>query len=153
MSLQLVEAGRLQYPLLNLAEWLEPRKAEYQDNLFHLSLDGDFNHWIAFMAKCMEEQARVAVSRIDALLSERERILQIVRKAVSRGGTSFKVADELISFPIIDVPWVADRHGITYQSANSAVNVLVGLGVLTETRRSGRTRKIFYSREVLRHLQ
>ena len=153
MTLQLLEAGRLKYPLLNLAEWLEPRKSEYQDNLFNTTLDGNFGHWIGFIATCMEAQAKVAVSRIDALLGERERILETVRDAGSRGGTPFKVADELISFPIIDVPWVAQRHGITYQSANAAVNLLVSLGVLTEMRRSGRTRKIFYSREVLRHLQ
>jgi Fic family protein len=152
MSLQLLEAGRLQYPLLNLAEWLEPRKAEYQDQLFQLSLDGDFDRWVAFMATCIEAQSGVAVERIHALLGARDRILETVRAAGSRGGTAFKIADELIAFPLIDVPWAADRYGITYQSANSAVNSLVRLGVLTEMRRSGRTRKVFYSQEVLRHL-
>jgi Fic family protein len=153
MSLQLLEAGRLQYPLLNLAEWLEPRKTEYQDNLFKLSLDGDFDYWIRFIGRCIEAQSEVAIGRIDALLATRDASLETVRRAGSRGGTAYKLADELIAFPIVDVPWVADRYGVTYQSANAAVNLLVRLGVLTEMRRHGRTRKVFYSREVLGHLR
>jgi hypothetical protein len=46
--LQLIEAGALKYPLLNIAEWLEPRRQEYQDRLLQLSIDGDFDPWVSF---------------------------------------------------------------------------------------------------------
>lgn len=153
MTLQLIEAGTIQHPFLNLAEWLEPRKQEYQENLLKLSVDGDFDHWLLFMGTCIESQARVGEARIERLLGLRASITQLVREAGSRGGTTIRIADELIGFPIIDVPWVADRYRVTYQSANAAVNRLVGLGVLEEIRRSGRTRKVFYCREVLSGLQ
>ena len=153
MTLQLIEAGKLGYPLLNLAEWLEPRKDGYQENLLKLSIDGDFDHWLLFMATCIEAQARVGEGRIKRLLGLRDSITQRVREAGSRGGTSMRIADELIGFPILDVPWAANRYGVSYQSANAAVNSLVRLGILEEIRRSGRTRKVFYSREVLSGLQ
>lgn len=153
MTLQLIEAEKLGFPLLNLAEWLEPRKDEYQGNLLKLSIDGDFDYWLSFMGTCIEAQARVGESRIERLLGLRDSIIQRVRDAGSRGGTAMRIADELIGFPILDVPWVATKYGVSYQSANAAVIGLVRLGILEEIRRSGRTRKVFYSREVLAQLQ
>jgi hypothetical protein len=41
VTLQLIEAEKLGFPLLNLAEWLEPRKDEYQENLLKRSVDSD----------------------------------------------------------------------------------------------------------------
>ncbi len=153
MTLQLMEAGKLGFPLLNLAEWLEPRKDEYQDNLLKLSIDGDFDHWLSFIGLCIEQQARVGESRIERLLGLRDSFIQRVRDAGSRGGTAMRIVDELIGFPILDVPWVATKYGVSYQSANAAVKGLVRLGILEEIRRSGRTRKVFYAREVLAQLQ
>ncbi len=122
-------------------------------NLLKLSIDGDFDYWLSFMGTCIEAQARVGESRIERLLGLRDSIIQRVRDAGSRGGTAMRIADELIGFPILDVPWVATKYGVSYQSANAAVIGLVRLGILEEVRRSGRTRKVFYSREVLAQLQ
>jgi len=39
-TLQLMRAGALRYPLLNLSPWLEARRTEYQDELLSLSQHG-----------------------------------------------------------------------------------------------------------------
>jgi Fic family protein len=150
--LQLIEAGALKYPLLNIAEWLEPRRQEYQDRLLQLSIDGDFGPWVSFFCTGINEQAEASISRIDRLLGLRESLLDRVLAAGSRGGTAYRVADELIGFPVMDVPWVVQRHKVTYQSARDALERLVSIGIMREIRRSGRTRRLFVCDEVLAEL-
>jgi len=108
--------------------------------------------WVV-LCEGIKEQADAAVDRIDRLVAIRESILETVLAAGSRrGGATYRIADELIGYPIIDVPSAAARQGVIYQSANEAINRLVSVGVLREVRRSGRTRKIFLSDAVLNEL-
>ena len=150
--LQLIEAGALKYPLLNIAEWLEPRRQEYQERLLQLSIDGDFDPWVSFFCTAIREQAQASIERIDHLLALREGLLERVLAGGSRGGTAYRVADELIGFPIMDVPWVVKRHNVTYQSARDALERLVAMGIMREIRRSGRTRRLFVCDKVLADL-
>jgi Fic family protein len=153
MTLQLIEAGVLKYPLLNIAEWLEPRKDDYVGRLWATSVTGDFDSWVAFLCEGIKEQSDAAVDRIDRLVAVRDDVLETVFAAGSRrGGATYRIADEVIGYPIIDVPSAAARQGVTYQSANEAIKRLVSIGVLREVRRSGRTRKIFLSDAVLNEL-
>ena len=153
VTLQLMEGGALRYPLLNIAEWLEPRKSQYLDNLFEVSCTGNLDKWVAFFSTGIKEQAHEATGRIDRLLKVRTEILAKVQAAKSRGGTAYRIADEVIGFPILDIPRVASRYNLRYQSAQQAVERLVTLGILRELRRQGRTRRLFYSPDVLRELE
>jgi Fic family protein len=150
--LQLIEGGALEYPLLNIAEWLEPRRQEYQDRLLQLSIDGNFDPWVSFFCTGICEQAIASTERIDHLLALRESLLERVLAAGSRGGTAYRIADELIGFPIMDVPWVVKWQKVTYQSARDALQRLVAIGIMREIRRSGRTRRLFVCDEVLAEL-
>lgn len=150
--LQLIEAGALKYPLLNIAEWLEPRRQEYQERLLQLSIDGDFDSWVSFFCTAIREQAQASIERVEHLLALRESLLGRVLAAGSRGGTAYRIAEELIGFPIMDVPWVVKRHEVTYQSARDALERLLAVGVMREIRRSGRTRRLFVCDEVLAEL-
>lgn len=150
--LQLIEAGALKYPLLNIAEWLEPQRQEYQDRLLRLSIDGDYDSWTSFLCRGIKEQAEASTNRIDRLLAVRESILQRLRDAGGRGGTPARIAGELIGYPIIDAPWAANRYGVGYHAARDALERLTSLDVLREVRRSGRTRRLFVCDDVLREL-
>lgn len=151
VTLQLIEGGALKYPLLNISEWLEPRKDEYFEHLLQLSVHGDFDTWVGYFCLALREQAVVAAERISRLLHLSSSLESRVRSAGSRGGTAFLVAKELIGFPILDVSFVAKAHRVTYHSAREAVLRLVDLGILREIRR-GR-RRLFVSDDVLRELE
>lgn len=153
MALQLMEAGQMTYPLLNIAEWLEPRKDEYQEWLLRVSFTGDYDGWVAFICQGIRVQAEDAIDRIGRLASLRESILARVRASGSRGGTAYRIADELIGYPFLDVPLIARRQEVRYQTADEAARRLVDIGILTPAKRSGRTRKMFIAHEVLQELQ
>jgi hypothetical protein len=114
---------------------------------------GDFDEWVSFMSSGIRAQSDAAVARIDRLLELRELMLLRVREAGSRGGMAYRLVDELVGYPVVDVPWLVKRHEVSYQAADKAVKRLVGLEILREIRRSGRTRKVFYSPEVLKALE
>lgn len=153
MALQLMEAGEMTYPLLNIAEWLEPRKDDYQEWLLRVSFTGDYDGWIAFICQGIRAQADEAIGRIGRLGSLRESFLARVRASGSRGGTAYRIADELIGYPFLDVPFIAKWQEVRYQTADEAARRLVEIGILSPAKRSGRTRKMFIAQEVIQELE
>jgi hypothetical protein len=57
----------------------------------------------------------------------RDRILTEL-KAHRAKGTPVEIARELIAYPMLTVNAMKERHGVTYQAANTAVRRLVDLG-------------------------
>lgn len=153
--LQMIEDGALRYPLLNISEWLEPRREEYQSGLLEVSKTGDYDAWIGFFCIGIKEQSEKATARIGRLVELRDAMVDKVRSVPgSRGGTALRIAEDLIGMPIFHVPGIARWHKVTYQSADEAIRRLVELSIVREVRRArGRPRKIFVADEVLRVLE
>lgn len=153
--LQLLEGRALRHPLLNISEWLEQRKDEYQAGLLDVSRSGDFDKWTAFFCTAIKEQSEVALGRINRLITLRDKYARLVRSVPgSRGGIALRIAEDLIGNPVFDVPRIAKTYGVTYQSANDAIGRLLELGIIGQIdRRKGRPRKVFVASEVLDELE
>lgn len=150
ITLQLVTAGVLQYPLLNLSTWLEQRKDEYKDLLLHVSATGDFNPWVEFFCQAVHHQAQDGVGRIEDLLTfQSSTRLQLT----GTRGVVNSVADSLLGYPMITIPQAATLHGVTYPPAKNAVMTLVELGVLRELPKQPRGRgRVYVCDQVIRIL-
>ncbi|MGH3564133.1 MAG: Fic family protein [Mycobacterium sp.] len=131
VTLQLVTAGALTYPLLNLSPWLEPRKDEYKDLLLEISQTGDFDPWIRFFCEAVYHQAEDGVARIEELLAFQSELRQQLAAKHARGVVN-AVAESLLGYPIITIPDAAKLHGVTYPPAKKAIQTLVELGALRE---------------------
>ncbi len=129
--LQLVQDGILRWPVLNLAPWLEQNRDAYQDGLLQLTETGDFDPWVCFFADAVHRQARDGVAKIAQLLELRDDMLAEPRAAGVRG-SALHIAENLIGFPLIDVPTARTMIGKTFEAANQAVARLVELGMLRE---------------------
>jgi hypothetical protein len=123
--LQMIEAGTLDYPVLNLSPWLRARKAEYKDQLLRVSETGDYEPWVRFFCTAVEAQAQDMVSRIEELLAVLEEMLGIVRAHRLRG-TSVSIVDDLIGYSSITPSAAAKLHNVTYKAANDAIRKLEG---------------------------
>lgn len=135
-TLQLIYAGALTYPVLNLSPWLEERKDEYKDRLLNVSRTGDFDQWVSFFSEAVVAQAARGVERIEDLLSWREETMQRLADEKVRG-VSVRIADSLLGFPFITPTQAAKNHDVKYPSANAAIGRLTDLGILREA--TGRT--------------
>lgn len=146
IALQLVAEHVLEYPVLNISTWLEPRRDEYIDHLLAVSVTGDYDAWVEFFATGVRDQA-VATARTVARLTTIQQSLVDRVLAENRKGVIVELARDLIGMPVLSVNEVRDRYEIAYPSARSVVRQLEEFGILREV--SGRNyRKIYVCHEV-----
>lgn len=131
ITLQLIQAGALTQPVLNLSPWFEPQRAVYVDHLRTLSVTGDYNPWVSFFAQAVAARSEAASKTIMALRDAREQFLAKLR-GVGAQGVVLDLAGDLIGFPRITVKRAAEVYGVTYPTANNAISKLVNLGILRE---------------------
>lgn len=129
--LQLITAKAIEYPLLNLSPWLEPRKERYKDLMLQVSMTGDFDPWVQFFAEAVRASALEAVSRVDRLIDFRTHVLDQLKSDRARG-VVLDVVDDLISYPLVSISQVAAKNGVTYPPAAGAIERLTRLGFLEE---------------------
>lgn len=129
--LQLIQEGILKHPALNIAPWLEANRQEYIDGLLAVTLTGDYNPWVLFFSQAVMSQAKSGIETIQELLRFRERVIGGLRSAGLRG-SALEIAENLIGYPVLDVPTAAAMTGKTFEAANKAVGRLVEEGILRE---------------------
>jgi Fic family protein len=149
MALQLMIAGDLRYPVLNISPWLEQNRTEYQDGLLRVSQTGDWDGWVRFIAAAVHAEALEVIARVDKLLALREGFKTTLKGAK---GVSLRVADDLIGYPMITASLAANLYDVSYQAANTAIAKLVDRGILRQ-RTSGRYDRIFQCDAVLSALE
>ena len=79
MVLQLMAAGDLRYPVLNIAPWLEQRRTEYQDGLLRVSQTGRCDDWVSFIAAAIHAEALEVIDRVEKLRAVRESFRETLR--------------------------------------------------------------------------
>ncbi len=151
ITLQLIVARVLQFPILNLSPWFEPRRDAYIDHLLQTSETGDFDPWIAFFAEAVKVRAEVACSTIDTLLTMRQHFIDTLRRDKARG-LALYLAGDLIGYPVLSVSDITSQYEVSYPAANSAVERLVRLGLLHETT-GGNYARVFRCDAVIRAIQ
>lgn len=149
MALQLMGAGDLKYPVLNISPWLEQNRTEYQDGLLRVSQTGEWDPWVCFIAAAVHAEALEVIARVDKLLALREGFQTTLKGSK---GVSLRIADDLIGYPMITASLAAKLYDVSYQAANSAIAKLVDMGILRQ-RTAGRYDRIFQCDAVLNALE
>jgi Fic family protein len=129
MTLQLIAAGALSHPVLNLASWLEPRRQEYLERLFSTSRTGDYDAFARFIATAVEACAERTTGAVRQLLGLRTQFVEALR-GVNDRSLATRLAEDLAGYPMLAVQQIADRYDVSFPTANSAVRRLVDLGIL-----------------------
>jgi Fic family protein len=129
IALQMVDAKVLQYPVLNLSTWLEPRRQDYIDHLLQVSTDGDYDRWIEFFAMGVRQQAIASATRVTRLTAVQEDLVRAVH-ARGKKGVIVELARDLIGSPILSVKDVQRAYSISQPAARQVVINLVDLGLL-----------------------
>jgi cell filamentation protein, protein adenylyltransferase len=130
---QLLRGALIREPLLVVSPWFERRRTEYQDQLFELSCDGNWDRWIGFFAEGVAASASESQGKVEGLVDLQEQFRRTVQTA-GRRGTSERLAADLVGRPYVSRSDVASRYGLTGQGAINAINVLVELGILEGTK-------------------
>lgn len=129
--LQLMKAGELRWPVLNIAPWFEINRDRYQNGLMEVTLTGDFNPWVELFAEAVEIQAREGLAKIQELLALRDNMVADLRAHRFRGSV-IEIAEILIGYPVIDVRTASSLIGKTFEATNVSMAKLVEHGILQE---------------------
>lgn len=148
-ALQLMTAGDLRYPVLNISPWLEQNRSEYQDGLLRVSQTGEWDDWVCFISAAIHAESLEVVARVDKLRRLRDSFQLALRGSK---GVALRIADDLIGYPMITASLAARLYSVSYQAANTNIAKLVDMGILRQ-RSTGRYDRIFQCDAVLAALE
>ncbi len=131
ISLQFVEAGVLDLPILNLSDWFNLDKELYKNQLLEVSLTGDLDGWVKYFCEAIINQSEIEIKRIDSLIEFGDQLTQELLKRKERGAI-FQMAESLIGSPMLTIQELANRHSVSYPAASTVVKKLVQMGILRE---------------------
>ena len=147
--IQLLRRAVIREPLLVVSPWFERRREAYQDALLQLSMDGDWDAWIAFFAAGVAASATESERKIERLLALQEALRLRVQTAGRRGAAE-RLAGDLVGRPFVTGPEVAARYDLSLQGAINAIRTLVDLGILERSPLvRSRGARIYVARAVL----
>jgi Fic family protein len=136
--------GLLDQPLLYLSVAFKRRQQEYYARLAAVRTEGDWEGWTEFFLECVTEAANDGVhiaQSMHALLGrDRDRVVRHDRATVA----AIQLLDLLPSNPVLTVSRASELLGITAPPTRKAIDLLVNLGVLSETTGKQRDRAYAY---------
>ena len=146
ITLLLCQAGVLREPLLYLSLYLKQRRGAYYELLEQVRRTGDWEQWLAFFLDGMRSTAEgaVAASRrlSDVFASDRAAIERHGRRA----GSALRVHGALCARPLLSLPEVRRRTGLSFPASSAAMDLLVQLGIAREITGRRRNRLFVYDR-------
>ncbi len=151
ITLLLCHDGLLAQPLLYLSLYLKKNRAAYYDLLQRVRTHGDWEAWLDFFLRGVEETANQATETARRLIQlfqqDRARLHAEGRKGLS----ALKLHEILQKNPVITVPRLVAKFNFSAPTANSALRLLVELGLVREITGQKRHR-VFAYQEYLRTL-
>ena len=131
ITLFLCARGILPKPLLYLSAYFERDRNAYYDQLFRVSATGDWETWIVYFLRGVEQQARDARVRVRRVrdLQEQKRQVLLERRETAN---ALLLLDEIFARPIITAVEAATLIGVTATGARRILERLVQAGVLEE---------------------
>jgi Fic family protein len=141
----LCERKVLHRPLLYLSLFLKVHRAEYYDRLMAVRRDGNWEGWLEFFLRGVEEVSRSATETARAIMTLRETHRRLIGdKLAGRAALGLKLLDYLFEQPLVSVALVEKRLECSFVTANKLVDQLEELKVVRETTGWQRNRRYRY---------
>jgi Fic family protein len=142
----LCQAGVLREPLLYLSLHLKQHRTDYYSLLDQVRREGDWEAWLAFFLEGVRVTAEGAVEtaqRLSALFGDDRAKIEPSGRRV---GSALRVHEALKARPILSLPAICERTGLSFPAASSAMDLLVELGMARELTGKRRNRLFVYDR-------
>jgi len=140
----LCQRGALHRPLLYLSHFLRAHRAEYYDRLMGVRNSGDWEGWLKFFVRGVDEVSREATDTAKKILQMRdEHRLSITKELVGNAFAS-PLLDFLFEQPLVTISIVERRLKCAYVTAAKVVEQFVRLALLREITGNRRNRQFLY---------
>lgn len=130
-SLFFIGEGLLTLPILYLSRYIIQHKADYYRLLREVTKTDEWEAWVLFMLKGVEETAHWTVAKIAALRTLQKHTTDFVRQAAPKI-YSHELLDLIFELPYCRIQNVTEKEIAVRQTASGYLKELVKLGVLEE---------------------
>lgn len=135
----------LHRPLLYLSHYLKLHRIEYYDRLMAIRHDGNWEGWLKFFLRGVEEVSEEAINTSRRIFALRKHHRELINSSLGTSATSgMRLLDYLYEQPIVNVRLVEKRLKSSFVTANKLVDQLVKLEILQETTGGQRNRRYSY---------
>jgi len=142
----LCERKVLALPLLYLSLFFKRHRAEYYDRLQAVRIDGNWEGWLAFFLRGVQEVANEAAVRARRILQLREHARGVASKRGGRrSGNLLRAIDSLFKQPLVTANSLAKEMGVSFVTANGIALTLADLQLLTEETGYRRNRRFRFA--------
>lgn len=136
--------GLLSQPLLYLSLYFKQHRAAYYDLLQTVRLEGDWEAWLDFFFRGVEETSNGAVETAHKLLTRFAEDRQKIQGLGRPSGSVLQVHHALQSRPLSAVSFLAGQTGLAQATVYKALDHLQELGIVREITGSQRNRLFSY---------
>jgi cell filamentation protein, protein adenylyltransferase len=135
----------LHRPLLYLSHYLRLHRAEYYDRLMSIRNEGNWEGWLKFFLRGVEEVSGEAIDTARRIVSLREQHRETINKELgSSAASGLRLLEYLYEQPIVNVRIVEKCLGSSFVTANKVVEQFVKLELLKEITGGLRNRRYSY---------
>ncbi len=129
MVLYLVQQDFLDLPILFLSSYIIKHKARYYELLRAVTEREAWQEWCLFMAKAVEETARLTLNNIRRIRTAQDDITERARNGMKRG-FSKELIDIIFEHPYCKIQSLTSRNLAQRQTASAYLQDLSALGIL-----------------------
>lgn len=135
IPLFLYQKRALSQPMFYLSEYLETHRDEYYERLRAISIQGDWNGWIAFFLRAIATQAAQNSKRVSAIMALYEEMKVAIQEA-THSQYSVHLLDAIFDKPIFKTSDLVNRltaeYGMHEKTTPSLLRQLKDVGILRE---------------------
>lgn len=131
--LYLIELELLEIPVLYLSRFIIQHKADYYRLLLGVTQKGDWEPWILYMLKAVEETAGWTCSKIDLIIKLMDETRDYI-KTTTPQFYSYELSELLFTQPYCRIKNLVDAGIAKRQTAAVYLKQLAKVGVLNETK-------------------
>lgn len=150
ITLLLVERDVMPSPLLYLSAYFEATREEYYARLLGTTQKGEWEEWLLYFLRGVTVQSQDAVERIqriDGLFTHWKQSLAMMQSRLTE-----RVLDLFAGNPFWTVTGLAKRLGVSYTTAQRAIERLASAGIVTQVG-GGRRNRVYCARDILNVLE
>ena len=136
--------GLLPEPLMYLSGYLKQHQSEYYRRLSSIRTEGDWEGWVAFFLEGVAMAASEAERSIVAIASLVAADRRCLLESPKAGPASYRLFELLPMMPRFTIERVRQKLSTGFPTANAAVKVLEGLGIVTELTGQKKNRSYSY---------
>ncbi|OLR92688.1 hypothetical protein BJP25_21945 [Actinokineospora bangkokensis] len=145
VGLQLAASGVLSAQVLPISAWIDRNSDQYAEQIRRVVATGEYEPWIAFVARGVQQLCRQELRLIRRLEQARDDMLR--RLSDKDTGMIRRIVADLVLTPVTNNRQIAELHGIDPKYANDLCRRISDRGLLEVVGKYGKT---YYSPELLK---